>query len=520
MALTAPPRRRALLLAAVPLLLLLLGAAGSSHFLDKTQLTKKGDAHLKQEGIIRMHNSVALSESMKITSIPAVPRTPHQILGKENSTVPVYVSINSKGLILKCLTEKLLKQGINDPEYQWVGPTGLITKDSERLVLAEGCLEIYNIHAGDTGSYTCKVTYVYNAKHLMTEVRFMIYVYHKPGKSLHLASEFKAESCETSEVVSFEKRLLEDLKTLIHGLQCEIQQWKMQCHAATNTIAMLTHKLIFQFVVFPFALAFTDPCESTDCESSSNCIKKAYTKIQRFLAVLNSQEYNQQMHYIPGSLTSLKTDHCKPGFGKNTSNSTVCTGCCITCPPGRFSAEYDTVCTLCPPGSYNEKYGQTACKSCPKQHTTDRKGAKTANHCHRTLQIWIVFFIIPTGVILVILTSWVIIQPCCRRRLAAQYIEAESELKNKLKTFASIATDAEIEAQRRKLRSPATYDRKHLPKKKGNFLQEESRGLLSSITVTEASTVFGSDHSPDYTWPNEAETSFEEGTSETTLGEE
>ncbi|XP_062423954.1 zona pellucida-binding protein 1-like isoform X4 [Rhea pennata] len=474
MALTAPPRRRALLLAAVPLLLLLLGAAaGSSHFLDKTQLTKKGDAHLKQEGIIRMHNSVALSESMKITSIPAVPRTPHQILGKENSTVPVYVSINSKGLILKCLTEKLLKQGINDPEYQWVGPTGLITK-----------------------------------------------VYHKPGKSLHLASEFKAESCETSEVVSFEKRLLEDLKTLIHGLQCEIQQWKMQCHAATNTIAMLTHKLIFQFVVFPFALAFTDPCESTDCESSSNCIKKAYTKIQRFLAVLNSQEYNQQMHYIPGSLTSLKTDHCKPGFGKNTSNSTVCTGCCITCPPGRFSAEYDTVCTLCPPGSYNEKYGQTACKSCPKQHTTDRKGAKTANHCHRTLQIWIVFFIIPTGVILVILTSWVIIQPCCRRRLAAQYIEAESELKNKLKTFASIATDAEIEAQRRKLRSPATYDRKHLPKKKGNFLQEESRGLLSSITVTEASTVFGSDHSPDYTWPNEAETSFEEGTSETTLGEE
>ncbi|XP_062423955.1 zona pellucida-binding protein 1-like isoform X5 [Rhea pennata] len=467
MALTAPPRRRALLLAAVPLLLLLLGAAaGSSHFLDKTQLTKKGDAHLKQEGIIRMHNSVALSESMKITSIPAVPRTPHQILGKENSTVPVYVSINSKGLILKCLTEKLLKQGINDPEYQWVGPTGLITKDSERLVLAEGCLEIYNIHAGDTGSYTCKVTYVYNAKHLMTEVRFMIYVYHKPGKSLHLASEFKAESCETSEVVSFEKRLLEDLKTLIHGLQCEIQQWKMQCHAATNTIAMLTHKLIFQFVVFPFALAFTDPCESTDCESSSNCIKKAYTKIQRFLAVLNSQEYNQQMHYIPGSLTSLKTDHCKPGFGKNTSNSTVCTGCC------------------------------------------------------RTLQIWIVFFIIPTGVILVILTSWVIIQPCCRRRLAAQYIEAESELKNKLKTFASIATDAEIEAQRRKLRSPATYDRKHLPKKKGNFLQEESRGLLSSITVTEASTVFGSDHSPDYTWPNEAETSFEEGTSETTLGEE
>ncbi|XP_067147178.1 uncharacterized protein [Apteryx mantelli] len=160
MALTAPPARGALFSAAASLLLL-GAAAGSSHFLDKTQLTKKGDAHLKQEGIIRMHNSVALSEPMKITSIPDVPQTPHQILGKENST------------------------------------------DSEGLVLTEGYLEIYNIHASDTGSYTCKVTYVHNDKHMMTEVRFMIYV-------------------------------------------------------------------------FPFALAFTDPCESSDCENSFNCIKKVH----------------------------------------------------------------------------------------------------------------------------------------------------------------------------------------------------------------------------------------------------
>ncbi|XP_025964383.1 zona pellucida-binding protein 1-like isoform X2 [Dromaius novaehollandiae] len=463
MALTAPPPRRALLSAADSLLLLLLGAAGSSHFLDKTQLTKKGDAHLKQEGIIRIHNSVAPSEPMKITSIPDVPQTPHQILGKENSTVPVYVPINSKGLILKCLTEKLLKQGINHPEYQWVGPMGLITK-----------------------------------------------VYHKPGESLHLASEFKTESCETSAVVSFGKRL-EDLKKLIHDLQCGIQQWNMQCHAATDTIAMITHKLTFQFV---------DPCESSDCENSSSCIKKAYTKIHQFLRVLRSQDHNQQMHYIPGSLTGLKIDHCKPGFGKNISNSTVCTECCIACPPGRISAEYNTVCTLCPPGSYNEKYGQTACKSCPKQHTTVRKGAKTASDCHRTLHIWIVFLVIPTGVIVVVLTSWVIIQLCCRRRLAVQYIEAEAELKTKLKTFANLATDAEIQAQRRKLRSPAKYDRKHLPKTKSGCLQEESRALLSNVTVTETSTPFGSDHFPDYTWPNKVETSFEEGISETTLGEE
>ncbi|XP_068787401.1 zona pellucida-binding protein 1-like isoform X3 [Struthio camelus] len=511
MAVTAPPARRAPP-PPLPLLVLVLGAAaGSSHFLDKTQLTKKGEAHLKQEGIIRMYNSVALSEPMKITSLPDVPQTPHQILGKEGSTVLVYVSINSKGFILKCLTEKLLKERINDPEYQWVGPMGLITKESQRLVLTEDCLEIYNIHASDSGSYTCKVTYVHNDKHMVTEVHFMIYVYHKPGKSLHLASEFKTGSCETSAVVSFEKKLLEDLKKLIHDLQCGIQQWNVQCHAATDTTAMLTRKLTFHFV---------DPCESSDCENSSNCIKKAYTRIQQFLRVLRSHYHSQQMHYIPGSLTGLNIDHCKPGFGKNITSSSICTGCCITCPPGRFSADYNTVCTLCAPGSYNEKYGQTACESCPKQHTSDRRGSKTASDCQRTLPIWIVFLIIPTGVILVLLISWVIIQPCCRRRLAAQYIEAESELKTKLKTFANIATVAEIRAQRRKLRSPAKYDRKHLRKNKCGCLQEESRGLLSNVTLTETSTPFGSDHSHNCTWPNEAETSFEEDRSENRWGEE
>ncbi|XP_010209952.1 PREDICTED: zona pellucida-binding protein 2-like [Tinamus guttatus] len=161
----------------------------------------------------------------------------------------------------------------------------------------------------------------------MTQVHFMIYVYHKPGRSLHLASEFKTGSCETSTVVSFEKRLLEDLKKLIHDLQCGIQQWNVQCHAATDSIAALTHKLTFQFVVFPFALAFTEPCESSDCENSSNCVKKAYTKIQQYLRVQRSND--QQMHYIPGSLTSWMTDHCKPGFGKNVSGD-VCIGCCAT----------------------------------------------------------------------------------------------------------------------------------------------------------------------------------------------
>uniref|UniRef100_A0A7M4F461 Ig-like domain-containing protein n=1 Tax=Crocodylus porosus TaxID=8502 RepID=A0A7M4F461_CROPO len=194
-----------------------------------------------------------------------------------SGSVSVYVLINSKDLILKCLTKKLLMQRIIDPKYQWIGPMGLITKESQRFLLTdEGNLEVYNIHASDSGSYTCSVIYMHNDRHVI--------------------AEFK--TCETSAVVPFEKQLLEHLEKLMRNLQCEIQQWNTQCHAATDTVAMLTHKLIFQFV----------------------------GKINICLSI----EY-QQIHYISGSLSGIKMDHCKPGFGKNINNSTMCPGCCGKC---------------------------------------------------------------------------------------------------------------------------------------------------------------------------------------------
>uniref|UniRef100_A0A7M4F652 Zona-pellucida-binding protein 1/2 N-terminal domain-containing protein n=1 Tax=Crocodylus porosus TaxID=8502 RepID=A0A7M4F652_CROPO len=349
-------------------------------------------------------------------------------------------------------------QRIIDPKYQWIGPMGLITKESQRFLLTdEGNLEVYNIHASDSGSYTCSVIYMHNDRHVIAEFSFMVYVYHKPGKSIHLSSEFKTETCETSAVVPFEKQLLEHLEKLMRNLQCEIQQWNTQCHAATDTVAMLTHKLIFQFVVFPLTLAFADPCRSSECENF-NSIKKAYARIKQFFESQNIvQHHSQQIHYISGSLSGIKMDHCKPGFGKNINNSTMCPGCC------------------------------------------------------GILQIWIVFLISCIGTTLILVISWIIIQKCCRRTLAAQFIkETEPELKHRLKTFANIANDAEIEKQRSKLRNSGKHVKKNLPKYKAGFLHEESTGLLSNDGMTETSTPAASNPSPDRTWPSEVETSFEE----------
>ncbi|KAF7247911.1 Zona pellucida-binding protein 2, partial [Varanus komodoensis] len=139
-------------------------------------------------------------------------------------------------------------------------------------------------------------------------------------------------------------------------------------------------------IMFPLVLTTADLCRSSQCENSTSNIKKAYDRIKQFFEVQKTNSsHSELLNYIPGSLTGVKVDHCKPGFGKNINainNDTICPGCCVTCPPGKFSANYGTICILCSAGSYNGKYGQVACESCPKAQSSDEKGAETKRKCH------------------------------------------------------------------------------------------------------------------------------------------
>ncbi|XP_053116100.1 zona pellucida-binding protein 1-like isoform X3 [Hemicordylus capensis] len=453
--------RRALLLVCPPLLLLLLPsgvAPGSPCFMNKMCRLRRRTIHLNREIRDILPDSEAQYET--ITSIPEAQETSLQIFGKEERTAAVYIPIYSNHLILNCLTEKLLMQRIFDPVYQWTGPLGQITKESQRFVLTDdGNLELYNIQGSDSGGFTCKVNYMYNGEQLTTEINFMVYVYHMPEKSINLLSEFTSESCENNIVASFEKYLLEKLESLVNNLGCEIQQWSTQCHSSTDSLEKITHRITFQFVVFPLVLTVADFCRSSQCENSTSNIKKAYARIKQFFDVQNTDSSpSNSLNYISGSLTGVKVDHCKPGFGKNVitiNNNTMCPGCC------------------------------------------------------GILSMWIVLLISSGATSLILVTIWLIITKCCRKTIAAQYIkEAESELKKRLQTFANIASDAEIQKQRSKL-SPIKVQRKDQSKYKVDFL-EESVGLLSNDEVTEPSTTTGASPTPDQTGASELETSFED----------
>uniref|UniRef100_A0A6I8PK21 Ig-like domain-containing protein n=1 Tax=Ornithorhynchus anatinus TaxID=9258 RepID=A0A6I8PK21_ORNAN len=171
----------------------------------------------------------------------------------------------------------------------------------------------------------------------------------------------------------------------------------------------ITTEIHFLVYVFPFALAYEDFCENSDCSNSTNYIKKAYATIEKSLEdrALDSVG-GPKISYVLGSLTGTKVDHCKPGFGKNTQAnvSRVCPGCCVACPPGSYSARLETTCTLCAAGSYNKNYGQTSCKPCPGEQSSDRRGSQAEKECHRTLPIWAVILISFLGTGLILAASW------------------------------------------------------------------------------------------------------------------
>nr|XP_008111179.1 PREDICTED: zona pellucida-binding protein 1 isoform X3 [Anolis carolinensis] len=389
------------------------------------------------------------------TAVTEVQQSSNQVSGKEEKTVPVYVLIDSHNLVLTCLTEKLLMEGITDPKYLWMGPLGLIARGSKKFLLSEdGNLEIYSIKSSDSGRYTCKVNYLYNTEQLTTEIHFMVYVYHIPDKSLHLSSEFTAESCKTDKIASYEKHLLEKLESLISNLSCEIKEWSTQCHASTDAVEKITYKLTFQFGVFPLMLTIADLCRSPPCENSTSNIRKAYENIKEFFELQKTDSSHiDQLYLIPGTLAAVKVDHCKPGFGKNINagrNNSMCPGCCGILP------------------------------------------------------MWMAFLISSAATSVILVTTWIIITKCCKKTIAAQYIrEAESEVKKRLQDFANIASDEEIQAQRSKL-SPVK-----LENDKAADSVEESMALLNNDELTEPSTHAGTSLSPGQAGQSELETNIE-----------
>ncbi|XP_078394631.1 zona pellucida-binding protein 2-like isoform X2 [Cetorhinus maximus] len=193
-----------------------------------------------------------------------------QAIGAEGEIVPVFFHVYSVGQTLQCLTKELLSQSLVDPKFQWIGPNGLITKDSQRFVFTDnGNLLFDTIYVVDSGNYTCNLTYTLNLKRITTLVRYTVYVYHNPKKSVRLEADFYTTKCNNNEITKFEKHLQKQLEDAVQDLQCEVHHWNSACYSIKPSKTPLSHIFNFQFIVFPFALGWADQCNDSQCDQQS-----------------------------------------------------------------------------------------------------------------------------------------------------------------------------------------------------------------------------------------------------------
>ncbi|XP_059828304.1 zona pellucida-binding protein 2-like isoform X1 [Hypanus sabinus] len=423
-----------------------------------------------------------------------------EVIGVEGEVVPVFFHVYSVGQTLPCLMRDLLFQGFVDPKFEWIGPNGLISKESQRFVITDnGNLVFDTIYVVDSGNYTCNLMYRLDLKQVTRLVRYTVYVYHNPNKSVRLEADFYATKCNNNEITKFEKHLQKQLEDAVQDLQCEVHHWNSACHGIKPS--PMSHIFNFQFIVFPFALGWADDCSDPQCDQQSEeRVKKAYTRIRSFIEDYPFKRKLQNIDYIANSLNGVKVDHCKPGFGKNVITSNQCEGCCVACPPGHFSARQDTICTPCAFGSFNRHYGKTECTNCPHNEATNRSGATSQQECHWIIYQWMLPVTSTIGTCIFLITIWIICRKYCKTPMKGKYVQVkEEDVKEEVKTLANIIKNVDLLEQKSKLR-PSEFIVRHSPKHGVEFSDDQCIDLLSE-TDTETCRTFDTLKSDETTCP-------------------
>eukprot|EP00062_Callorhinchus_milii_P012530 gi/632959791/ref/XP_007895824.1/ PREDICTED: zona pellucida-binding protein 1-like [Callorhinchus milii] len=416
---------------------------------------------------------------------------------KNRGQVAVFFHIYAVGQTLQCITKQLLSQSLVDPKYQWIGPKGKITKDSQRFIFTEnGNLVFDTVYVVDSGNYTCNLTYVINRRAITTMVRYTVYVYHNPKKSVRLSADFYTTKCYSKEITEFEEHLQKQLEYAVQDFQCEVHHWNSACHSITASKIPLTYMFNFQFIVFPFALGWADKCNNTQCEQQSdNRVKKCFhLHLAGQISVI--------IHNVNNSLITVSKR-----INVYLYFLIVLFLLKVACPPGHYSARQDTICTPCAFGSFNKNYGRTECKNCPRNEATNRSGATSEEECHWIIYPWILPVASSAGTCILLLILWAICRRYRKKSRKEKYIQvAESEPKEQDHRLANIIKNVDLLEQKSKLK-PSKHFIRHNPKHRVGFSDDQCLGLTD--TETETCITAGSPLSGDTMFHTEHETSSE-----------
>ncbi|XP_004633769.1 zona pellucida-binding protein 2 isoform X2 [Octodon degus] len=284
------------------------------------------------------------------------------VYGKVGHPVKIYVKLHHNSPVLLCMDSQRASKETVDPTYLWIGPNEKTLTGNNRISITEtGKLTVKDFLELSSGLYTCTLSYKTIKAETQEETAvkkrydFMIFAYREPDYTYQMSVRFTTRSCVGGYNDQLFMLLRKILNNLISDLSCHVIEPSYKCHIVKIPEHDLTRELFITFQVNPFAPGWRGACnESVDCEDVTNRnILKARDRIEEFFRSQASIFYRNfsktvpVMHFVDHSLHVVRTDSCRPGFGKNEGLHSNCASCCVVCSPGTFSPDVDVTCQVC-----------------------------------------------------------------------------------------------------------------------------------------------------------------------------
>ncbi|NXX14322.1 ZPBP2 protein, partial [Podargus strigoides] len=289
--------------------------------------------------------------------------------------VNVYVKLFTNSPFLVCMDLARSQEEIIDPKYLWIGPDGKNLAGRTYVNLTEtGKLMVMGFKEFMSGAYTCTLSHkvieatTHKEIEMVETYKFMVYAYREADRVYQILVHFTTKECNLTANSLFFEELKKILNNIVSDLRCQIIESSYKCHSVRIPKPGLLHKLFVIFQVNPFAPGWQEVCRWVpyDCEDVTNVrVEEARYRIEEFFskqtdALKHEFQTVPIIHYVEKSLSVIRIDSCRPGFGKNSVTHTSCTSCCVVCDPGTYNPNNNVTCQICARPRVR-KYGARSC---------------------------------------------------------------------------------------------------------------------------------------------------------------
>ncbi|KAM8795307.1 zona pellucida-binding protein 2-like [Eudromia elegans] len=276
---------------------------------------------------------------------------------------------------------------VPNPTYRWVRDK----EDSRSLkVSSQGHLLFKQFRAGESGNYSCTISYMEHGLSLSQTFHYSVLGYHILG-GLETVLLFQSKRCEEKWTKRFLWILQDSLSQLAAERHCKFQLMGASCFPTLN------EPLRKVFVEVQLQVSFFGPhwdehCISQDQEQVTDCYHRVVQQnIWQVQLAMNNFFKEHKFFHVSGAdiphiiftnnfVGFLETKHCNGGYGQ-TKQLQRCLDCCIVCPPGTFSPPKDSQCSPCPVGTYSLIYGMAWCTPCKEGLVTRTAGTSSMENC-------------------------------------------------------------------------------------------------------------------------------------------